>query len=300
MVPNTATLDKMTVFWNRVLRWVTNCFYSTQVTILPCKACLPPLNSLLSHKRKMAAFRMACSSPCINPAAARMPLSFPGHSDHTASDSLRSLTVGLKQNYIPLRWDQHKPTPAVRSHLPIDNLCHLLWPLTKFAKTFPLLYPHLLPADQDPPPRPHPGRTYSALKSLLNGHLIKDWELQSPPPTSYPYQPTLVPHAFMGLDRFTAGRIHQMRAGKSYLAAHPDWGDPNPNKTCPVCKQGEETFEHATLYCTAKVRHRARHLPDLHSVGPESPLWTSKDFVLGLARYINASNIGFPPSMFTD
>jgi len=78
--PNACSLGKMTILWNRVLRWTTNCFYSTPMSILPCKACLHSLDSLLPHKRKMAAFRMTFSFPLINPAAARMPATFPGHS----------------------------------------------------------------------------------------------------------------------------------------------------------------------------------------------------------------------------
>ena len=42
-IPTKATLDKLSVLWNKVLRWVTNCFSSTTVTVLPCEACLPPL-----------------------------------------------------------------------------------------------------------------------------------------------------------------------------------------------------------------------------------------------------------------
>ena len=105
LVPNSSMLGKMTVLWNRVLRWVTNSFLSTPVSVLPCEACLPPLDSLLPHKRKMAAFRMACSSPLINPAAARLPPTFPAHSNTRAGDSLRHLLRRLRQNYIPLRWD---------------------------------------------------------------------------------------------------------------------------------------------------------------------------------------------------
>jgi len=103
--PNASSLVKMTVLWNKVLRWTTNCFYSTPISILPCDGCFPPLDSFLSHKRKMAAFRMEYSSPLINPAAARMPTTFPGHSQKRATDSLRARLGGLKWNYIQLRWD---------------------------------------------------------------------------------------------------------------------------------------------------------------------------------------------------
>src|SRR5437868_6835439 len=60
-VPTKATLDKLSVFWKKVWRWTTNCFSTTPVTVLPCEACLPPLQLLLPHKRRMVALRLACS-----------------------------------------------------------------------------------------------------------------------------------------------------------------------------------------------------------------------------------------------
>ena len=77
---------------------------------------------------------------------------------------------------------------------------------------------HLLP---DLPPPVAPGtKSYSSLKREARALLMDHWTLQAPPPLYYLYKPTTVPHAFMGLDRFSAGWVHQMRAGKSYLAAH--------------------------------------------------------------------------------
>ena len=296
-VPNTSTLDKMTVFWNKVLRWVTNCFRSTPVTILSCEACLPPLDCYLPHKRRMAALRMVCSSPHINPATARISSSFPLHSAHRAEDSLAHLLRGVRQNYIPLKWNQDKPVPAVRSHLPIDDLCHSLCPLARVVCSFPLIHPHLLPITVNPPGDPPPGRSYAAIKAILKDSLLREWQLQSPPPVSYRFRPTLTPHPFMGLDRFTAGRIHQMRAGKSYLAAHPNWGDTDPILTCPWCEEAPETFAHAVLHCSAKSDARARHLPGVRSVSPASPLWQDRDLVLGLAQYIRSTGTAFPPEM---
>ena len=92
--PNVAIQDKMTVFWNKVMRWITNCFSSTPVPILACEACLPPLFSLLPHRRRMAALRLACAPPEINPAASRLPPSFSSTSSHRAPDSNRYLTGG--------------------------------------------------------------------------------------------------------------------------------------------------------------------------------------------------------------
>jgi len=68
-----------------------------------------------------------------------------------------------------------------------------------------------------------------------------------PDPARYPYQPSLKPHPFMGLDKFSAGRLHQMRSGKSYLRTHSSWERDAPT-TCPRCQDAPETFVHAILY----------------------------------------------------
>jgi len=49
-------------------------------------------------------------------------------------------------------------------------------------------------------------------------------------------------YPFMGLGKFVAGRIHQMRSAKSYLAAHRSWSDESPDPTCPRCETGPESF----------------------------------------------------------
>ena len=295
--PNAAMLNKMTVFWNKVMRWITNCFTSTPVPILACEACLPPLLSLLPHRRRMAALRMACAPPEINPASARLPPTFPSLSHFRAMDSCRILTVGLKNNYIPLKWNQPRPNPAVRSHLPIDALAHLLTPLVLKTTFFPLVNTHLMP--ELPPPSGDGVRSYHALKGDSRDILLAHWSLQAPPPLSYPYKPSFKPHAFMGLNRFIAGRIHQMRSGKSYLAAQPSWSDDRP-PLCPYCELEEETFEHAILTCPPKTNARQLHLSGVDSIGPGAPLWKSKDLIAGLASYIYATSTNYPPDMFPD
>ena len=240
---------------------------------------------------------MACSSPLINPVTARLLATFSSHSDTRARDSLRHLLRWLRQNYIPLRWDQHRPVPALRSHLSIDALCHTLRPVGAIAKILPLLHPHHLPIGTRPLLDPPLGRSYRALKTLLKGHRPQDWSLHSPPRLSYAYSPTLVPYPFMGLDRFTAGRIHQMHSRKLYLKAHPNWGVSDPVKSCLSYLQENETFAHAILICPKKAQQRSRHLPGVVSVGPKSDIWTSKDLPVGLANYIRATSTGFPELM---
>ena len=146
--PYSSPLDKRAILRNKLRRLVTNCFYSMPVSILPCVACLPSLDSLLLHRRTMATFRIACSSPLINPAAAQMPASFPAHSQKRATDSLSPLLVGLKQCHIPLRWDQHRPVPAVQFQLPCDTMCYSLCLLVALAKCLLLLDAHIRLIDQ--------------------------------------------------------------------------------------------------------------------------------------------------------
>src|SRR5207302_9408235 len=143
------------------------------VPILACEACLPPLVSLLPHRRRMAALQLACAPPEINPAASRLPSSFPSTSSHRAEDSNRYLTVGLKGNYILLRWNQPRPRPALRSHLPIDGIVNLLTPLSSSTSFFPMVNLHLLP---HLPPTAAPGtKSYSSLKRESRALLMDHW-----------------------------------------------------------------------------------------------------------------------------
>jgi len=99
--------------------------------------------------------------------------------------------------------------------------------------------------------------------------LLQDWAKEDPTPPYYQYPPSLKPHPFMGLGKFVAGRIHQMRAAKSYLAAHPSWSDEDPNLTCPRCEIEPEMFQHAILSCPARARERGLLLKDVSSLGQD-------------------------------
>jgi len=108
----------------------------------------------------------------------------------------------------------------------------------------------------------------------------------------------MTPHPFMGLSKFDAGRLHQMRSGKSYLRAHPSWDDDGP-PTCPSCKEAPETFEHAILQCSAKMPVRTRHLQGVTKLGPNAPVWSTAALVGALTRFIRSTATAFPPGMFS-
>jgi len=55
--PNITMGNKMETFMNRVRRWITNCFYSTNTIVLSAEACLMPTNLYLEQIRDMARIR---------------------------------------------------------------------------------------------------------------------------------------------------------------------------------------------------------------------------------------------------
>ena len=101
----------------------------------------------------------------------------------------------------------------------------------------------------------------------------------------------------MGLDKFVAGRIHQMRVGKSYLAAHPSLWSQFPNDTCPRCGSEPESFAHAILHCPNKDCERTLLLGEVTFLDEGSPLWSSGPLIQALGQFITATHTGFPLDM---
>ena len=60
-VLDTATLKKLNAFWHGVLRWTTNCFYTTAVGALYPEASLPPISSICKYCCRSAALRLVCA-----------------------------------------------------------------------------------------------------------------------------------------------------------------------------------------------------------------------------------------------
>ena len=136
------------------------------------------------------------------------------------------------------------------------------------------------------------------MKKESRSILLRQWSALAPPPPGYPFSPSLTPHPFMGLSKFVAGRIHQMRSGKSYLAAHPSWFNRDLPSLCPRCRAAPETFEHTVLHCKSRSRQKELYLPGLDSLDADSPIWTSDHLVAALAKFIITTSTRFPPDMF--
>ena len=145
---------------------------------------------------------------------------------------------------------------------------------------------------------PHLDRPYPHLKLVCRKLLMEEWDMAAPDPARYAYIPSLKPHPFMGLSKFDAGLLHQMRSGKSYLRAHPSWDNPAPT-TCPTCMEAPETVEHTLLHCSAKVPARHRHLQGLTELGPDTSVWSSATLLGALARFVRSTATAFPPGMFS-
>jgi len=295
--PTVHMTRKLSAFWHKVQRWTTNCFTCTPTDILAVEACLPPLDLLLAYKHRLACLRVMCSPPEINPAAARLPaaLQTPSLSRHAPDH--RDLSRKIAGSHLPLPLLQPRPPSKNRAHLPLDALPHsMLFLLGPDGHApLPVTSQHLLGETY---PNPLPGSTYPQLKLLCKKLLMEEWEQAAPDPARYAYRPSLKPHPFMGLSKFDAGRLHQMRSGKSYLRAHPSWDDHAPT-TCPSCGEVPEDFEHPILHCSAKEPARTRHLQGVSELGPDAPVWSSVALLGALTRYIRSTATGFPPGMFS-
>ena len=156
---------------------------------------------------------------------------------------------------------------------------------------------HLVASAPSTLPRSLMDSTYSALKRRVREALLTKWPDLLPTPGYYHHLPTLHPRPFMGLGKFIAGRIYQMRAGKSYLAAHPTWRPPDADTSCPRCGLEPETLEHAILTCPSRQGARSRLLHGVSSVGQDTPLWSSLPLRKRLATFISVTSTGFPPTM---
>jgi len=262
------------------------------------ESCLPPVSLLVTHRQRLAALRVVCSPPSVNPATARLHPSFPSLSVYRAPDSSRALTRGLSSVYLPLHWKTPRPVLPMRNHLPVDAVAHRTIPFTLGLSRMPMINSHLVCPAPSLPLESLMDSTYSALKKRVREALLAEWSSLFPTAGYYLHPPALQPRPFMGLGKFVAGRIHQMRAGKSYLAPHPTWSSPDADTSCPRCGLEPETFEHAILSCPSRQHNRSRLLHGVTDVGPEAPLWSSLPLLKRLATFIGVTSTGFPPSMF--
>ena len=244
----------------------------------------------------MAALRLIPSRTSFNPASARLCRSFPALLKTRAPDFHPALWTRLASKVMPLNWETALPSPPVRTHSPVDALVHLTLPLLEGLPFALLIISTLLPDLPALPCDEIMTNAYWALKRRAQTLMMEHW-CSLPLPDYYPYPLCLLPHQFMGLGKFMAGHIHQMRSQKSYLAAHPSWFNAHNSALCPLCGDEPETFSHAIRCFTAKASARAHHLQGVSSVDQDAPLLSSSSLLLSMAAFINATGTAFPPDM---
>ena len=71
--PKVTMMRKMQMLWNRVLRWITNLFHETNVTVLSVKACLAPVRIYAEQMRRIMAIKITTTIPENNIAMAMVP-----------------------------------------------------------------------------------------------------------------------------------------------------------------------------------------------------------------------------------
>ena len=295
--PTVHMVRKLFAFWHTVQRWCTNCFACTPSNFLAIEACLPPLDLLLTYKRRLATLRVLCSPAEMNPATAHLPPSVPTPFLHPHARDHRGLLAKNAGSRLPLPWHQPRPPSQNRTHLPLDAVPHsvlfLLGP--DGLDPLPLTSQHLLCEFY---PNPTPGRSYTQLKQRCCPLLLEESEALSPDPARYHYRALLKPHPFMRLNSFDAGRLHQIRSRKSYLHAHPSCDNDHPT-TCPRCNEEAQTFMHAILFYPPSEPARTRHIQGVSELGSDVPVWSSTTLLGALSHFIRLTRTAFPPGMFS-
>ena len=228
------------------------------------------------------------------PGFGQAPKGFPFPLRHASPDTARPNTWKRLYND-PLPW-RHDPSSCIRTHLPIDDLAHTTLPLLPSVGHLPARLTQLL--QDDTPPAARGLVSWPMIKTKLKTALLADWRETRLPPGYYPYPLSLTPHGFMDLPKFLAGRIHQMRSGKSYLATHRTCLSDGPvDSTCPHCFSEEEDLSHAVLSCLPRAWAKTHFLPGVASLEQESPIWSSPALTVALAKFIKATATGFPNNM---
>jgi len=157
---------------------------------------------------------------------------------------------------------------------------------------------HLVSPALAVPPQSLIDNTYSVLKKRVREVLLAEGSCFFPAPGYYYDSHTMNPRPFIGLTKIIAGRIHQMRVSKSYLAAHTTWRSPEGDTSCPCCGLEPEMFEHAILTCPSRQGARTRLLHRVVSVSHQAPLWWSLSLLKRLATSISVTSTSSPPTMF--
>jgi len=157
----------------------------------------------------MAALRLICAAPTVNPAAGGLCSTLPSLLKYRATNSHRGLCTRLPPNVMPLSWKTNRPQSRVRSHLPVpvDELANLVRPILETLSFAPLARADCLAEAPSLPPHNTMTNAYKALKGRTRLLLVEKWRRLAPPPPIL-YLPIVIdPPPVYGI-----GHVH----GRSY------------------------------------------------------------------------------------
>jgi len=105
----------------------------------------------------------------------------------------------------------------------------------------------------------------------------------------------------MTINKFAASRLHQMRAGKSYLKAQKDWRNPEASLLCPRYENEPKTCKHIIADCQALTSTRAGQPDEIFDISPESLISVENkkgwDLMKCLVSFISLNKLNFPSNM---
>ena len=213
-------------------------------------------------------------------------------------DSSSALTRGLKSVYLPLNWKTPRPVPSIMNHVLVDSVANRTIRFTNGLSKMPMINSHLFAPALTLAPQCLMDNAYSTLKKRVREALLNEWASLFPTPGYYLHPSALNPQPFMGLGKFMGGQIHQMRAGKSYLAAHPTGRLLDADTSCPRCSLEPETFDHAILSCPSRQNDRSSVLQGVTHSGHKAPLRMALLLLKSVATLNSMGSTGFRPEMF--
>ena len=200
--PIVTMIDKMQKFWNRVLRWITNAFYATNITVVSAEACLAPIKLYMRQTREMTAVRITTAIPSNNIATAMLPGGYPVVDDYRYPTNKRQAFDNNKGGMRPKVWNSTSTTSA-QVRLPIDEVGAIAASYYT-ARPFPMKPNRLSMVTEQA------AKSWFEAKDAVRKRIRKTWVDWEYPPY-YEYRP---PYRecwyFMTLPKFKAGRIHQM------------------------------------------------------------------------------------------
>jgi len=135
------------------------------------------------------------------------------------------------------------------SHLPVDELANLAYPILGTLSFTPVVNAGPLSAGAKLPRQNPMATSYRALRGRTRLVLLEDWKLLALSMSYYPFPISLTPHLFLGRGKLMAGHIYQMRVQKSYLAGHTACSRLDVLRHCPRSGEEEETF--SLVLCTS-------------------------------------------------